>query len=113
MILLKNEIFNPFADLFNLTFSSGIFPSVLKIAKVVQLYKKDSKSDYQNYRPISLLFNVEKILEKLMYKCLYKFPNDNNILYELQLGFRQNFSTPYALINLRENIRQALNEEKY
>ena len=47
-----------------------------------------------------------------MYKHLYKFLNDNNILYELQFGFRQNISTTHALINLTENIRQALDEEK-
>ena len=92
LILLKNEISNPLADLFNLSFSSGIFPSVLKSAKVVPVYKKDPKLDYQNYRPISLLSNIEKSLEKLMYRCLYKFLNNNNIVYELQFGFRQNFS---------------------
>ena len=47
-----------------------------------------------------------------MYKRLYKFLNDNNILYDLQFGFRQNFSTTHALINLTENIRQALDEGK-
>ena len=47
---------------------TGVFPSVLKTAKVVPVFKKDSKLDYSNYRPISLLSNVEKILEKLMYK---------------------------------------------
>ena len=68
--------------------------------------------DYQNYRPIISLSNIEKIIEKLMYKRLYKFLNDNNILYDLQFGFRQNFSTTHALINLTENIRQALDEGK-
>ena len=47
----------------------------------------------------------------MIYKCLYKFLNDN-ILYDLQFGFRQNFSTTHALINLTENIRQALDEGK-
>ena len=112
LILLKNEISNPLADLFNLSFSSCIFPSLLKIAKVVPVYKKDSKFYYQNYRPISLLSNMEKILEKLMQKRIYKFLNDNNILYELQFGFRQNFSTTHALISLTENIRPALDEGK-
>ena len=68
--------------------------------------------DYQNYRPISLLSNIEKILEKLMYKRLYKFLNDSNFLYELQFGFRQNFSATHALINSTENIRQALDQGK-
>ena len=50
---------------------TGVFPSVLKIAKLVPVFKKDSKLDYSNYRPISLLSNIEKILEKLMYKKLH------------------------------------------
>ena len=47
-----------------------------------------------------------------MYQCLYNFLNDNNILLELQVGFRENFSTTHALRNLTENIRQALDEGK-
>ena len=46
---------------------TGVFPSVLKTAKVVSVFKKDSKLDYTNYCPISLLSNIEKIHEKLMY----------------------------------------------
>ena len=51
----KNEISKQLADLFNLSFMTGVFPSVLKTAKVVPVFKKDSKLDYSNYRPISLL----------------------------------------------------------
>ena len=86
------------------------FPSVLKTAKVVPVFKKGSKSDRCNYRPISLLSNFEKILEKLMYKRVYNFLSQNNIIYDLQFGFRQKFSTSHALINLTENIRHALDE---
>ena len=48
-----------------------VFPSVLKTAKVVPVFRKDSKLDYSNYRPVSLSSNIEKILEELMYKRLY------------------------------------------
>ena len=108
--LLKKYISKQLADLFNLSVSSGVFPSLLKIAKVVPVHKKDSKLDCRNYRPISLLSNIEKILEKLMYKRVYQFLTENNIIYDLQFGFRKNFSTAHALINLTENIRQALDE---
>ena len=84
----------------------------LKLLKFYQYIKKNSKLDYQNYRPVYLLFNTEQILERLMYKRLYKFLNDNNILYDLQFGFRKKISTTHALINLTENIRQALDEGK-
>ena len=87
---------------------TGVFPSVLKSAKVVIVFKKDSKLNYSNYRPISLLSNIEKILEKLMYKRLYSFLDYNNIIYNLQFGFRQQYS--HALINITENIRKALDD---
>ena len=88
LFLLKNGISKQLADLFNISFITGVFPSVLKTAKIVPVFKKDSKLDYNNYRPISLLSNIEKILEKLMYKRLYTFLNNNNAIYNLQFGFR-------------------------
>ena len=54
--------------------------------------------------------NTEKILEKLMYKRIYQFLTENNAIYDLQFGFRQNFSAAHALINLTKNIRQAVDE---
>ena len=98
------------ADLFNLSFKTGVFPSVLKTAKVIPIFKKDSKLDYSNYRPISLLSNIEKILEKPMYRRLYTFLNNKNIIYDLQFGFRQQYSTSHALINITENIRKTLDD---
>ena len=86
---------------------TGVFPSVLKIAKVVPVFMKDSKLDYNNYRPISLLPNIEKILEKLMYKRLYTFLDKKNVIYDLKFGFRQQYSTSHALINITEKIRKA------
>ena len=96
------------ADLFNLSFPTGVFPSALKTEKVVPVFEKDSKLYYSNYRPISLLSNIENILEKLMQKRLYTFLNKNNVIYNLQFGFRQQYSTSHALINITENIRKAL-----
>ena len=83
---------------------TGVFPSVLKTAKVVPIFKK---LDYSNYHPISLLSNIGKILENLMYKRLYTFLDNKNIIYDLQFGFRQQY---YVLINITENIRKALDD---
>ena len=89
---------------------TGVFSSVLKTAKVVPVFKKETKLDYSNYRPISLLLNIEKILQKRMYKRLYTFLDNKNIIYDLQFGFRQQYSTSHALINITENIRKALDD---
>ena len=58
--LLKNDISSQLADIFNISFSTGVSPTRLKVAKVVHVYKKDSKLDFSNYRPISLLSNIEE-----------------------------------------------------
>ena len=80
-------------DLFNLSFMNGVFPSILKTAKVVPVFKKDSKLDYSNYRPISLLSNIEKMLEnlcirdfilfstKIILSITYNLVSDSVILY--------------------------------
>ena len=63
--LLKNDISSQLSEIFNISFSSGIFPSILKTAKVIPVHKKDSKLDFSNYRRISLLSNIENILENM------------------------------------------------
>ena len=98
------------SEIFNISFSSGVFPSILKNAKVIPVHKKDSKLEFSNYCPISLLSNIEKFLERLMYNRINKFFSDNNLIYCLQFGFRQKYSTLHALINLTENIRKNLDE---
>ena len=110
--LLKNDISCQLSEIFNISFSSGIFPSLLKTAKVIPVHEKDSKLDFSNYRPISLLSNTENFLVRLMYNRIYKFFSNNNLIYSLQFSFKQKYSTTtvHALISLTENIRKNLDE---
>ena len=109
-LAFKNDISTQLADIFNISFSTGIFPTMLKKAKVVSVHKKDSKFDFSNYCPISLLSIIEKVLKRLMYNRIYKFFSKNNIIYPLQFGFRQQDSTFHALISLTEDIRKNLDK---
>ena len=84
--------------------STFLFPSILKTCKVIPIYKKDSLN-CSNYQPISLLSNIDKILERIMYNCLYKFLETNNLIYSLQFGFRQKHSNSNTLIHLTDKIR--------
>ena len=92
-----------------MSFTSGVFLSALKIDKVVPVHRKHSKLDFSNHQPISFLSNLDKIMEKLMYKGIFKFFNNNN---PLRFGFRQNCSTTHALISLTETIRKNLDKGK-
>ena len=85
-----------------------MFPDLLKISKVNQIHKKDSKLIISNYRPISLLSNLNKIIEKLMFKRLYSFLEQYKCIYDLQFGFRTNHSTNHALISIIQRIQEAI-----
>ena len=87
--MLKNDISEQLADLFNLSFTTGTFPTLLKTAKVIPIHKKDSKSNFTNYCPISLLSNLDKILEKRIHSRLSTTLSIKNIIYPLQFGFWQ------------------------
>ena len=110
--LLKEEICNPLKKIFDLSFSTGKHPDILKISKTIPIYKKGSRLLVSNYRPISLLSNLNKILEKLVHLRIYKFFEDSHCLYSLQFGFRKKHSTNHALIDITETIRQALDNKK-
>ena len=102
--LLINDVSSQLTELFNLPFSSGVFPSVLKSSKVMPVYKKDSKLKCSNYRLISLPSNIDKALERLMYNRLYNLLEMNSVIYDLQFSFRQKYSTSHALIRLADKL---------
>jgi len=105
--LLKNvlyDILQPLVYIYNLSFTTGLVPSKLKIAKVIPAYKKGEKNNPGNYRPISLLSIFDKLLEKLMYNRIIAFLDKHNILYKFQYGFRRCHSTSLALIEMLDNV---------
>jgi hypothetical protein len=101
------------AYIFNNCVSMGVYPSLLKIAKVIPLYKKGPKDECSNYRPISLLMHINKVFEKLIHKRLYSFLQKNNVLNQNQYGFRKNSSTAFAIYDLIENKLKNLDENLY
>ena len=84
----KKQLSVPLTYLINLAFETGIFPDILKTAKLIPIFKKGDQQDCNNYSPISLLSNIAKIIETLIHKDLLKFLNSNNCLLNYQFGFR-------------------------
>ena len=97
--LIMLIIAEPLSKIVNLSFNKGMYIENLKIAKTIPTFKENGS-------------NLE-IFEKLMHERLYKFLTDHNCIYELQFGFRHGHSITHALLRLTEQIRKALDSNKY
>ena len=103
----------PISDICNKSIPQGTYPNGLKIANLIPIHKKDSKLDISNYRPISLLSNINKIIEKVMFNRLYAFLENHKCIYNLQFGFRKNHSTNHAILSIIEKIQDAIKNNKF
>ena len=97
---IKNKLVVPFCIIFNERLNQGIFPTYMKLAEVVPLFKSKDHREKSNYRPISLLLTLSKLLEKIVYKCVYTFLNTTNQLYSSQYGFRTGHSCNQGVCEL-------------
>ena len=111
--IIKDKIADPLAKIFNLSLLVGKHPTIFQIANVIPIFKNGSKLSVSNYRPISLLSNLNKLLEQIVYKRVNEFLEMHLCLYTKQFGFRKNHSTIHALIEITENIRRALDNKKH
>ena len=100
------------ASIVNKSFQEGLFPKQLKTAKVIPIHKEGSKSDVNNYRPISLLTSFSKVYEKLMYCRILKFLESNSSLFEMQYGFRPGRSCEHALLNAQNCLLESLSKRQ-
>ena len=105
---IKYIIAQPLSLVVNQAFNTGVFPSKLKLAKVIPLFKKVDKTSLENYRPISLLPCMSKVLEKIINIQLYDYFQSNHLLYKSQYGFRKHHSTEFASLELVDTIQQQL-----
>jgi hypothetical protein len=105
-------ICKPFSYICNCSLQTGIYPERLKYAIVKPIYKKGDKNDMTNYRPISLLITVSKILENVVFNRLNQHLQVNNILVPEQFGFRKGISIEKAIFTLTNNILNTLNQHE-
>jgi len=78
----------------------GACPAKLKLSNVVAVFKADDALDANNYRPISLLSNFNRIFEKFLYSRMLSYIEHNDILYIGQYGFRKKHSTHHAILDI-------------
>uniref|UniRef100_A0A8C6KUZ5 Reverse transcriptase domain-containing protein n=1 Tax=Nothobranchius furzeri TaxID=105023 RepID=A0A8C6KUZ5_NOTFU len=107
------SVTEPFTYICNLPLSTGIFPNLMKNAKVVPLFKSGDKHSFTKYRPVSLLPQFSKILQKVFASWLDKFIDKNKILNHEQSGFRTKHSTAMAVMDLVDKLLSAIDNKNY
>ena len=103
---------SPLTFLINQCISNSEFPSDLKIAKVLPLFKKDDPSQITNYRPISLLPAISKIYERVVFQQLMIIFSQRNLFHTSQYGYRKGHSTELAALELVDRVSKALDAKK-
>jgi hypothetical protein len=103
----------PLSHIFNLSLASGEFPSKLKKCRVIPIFKSGNALECDNYRPISLLSSISKVLEKIVAEKLLHHLLSNDLLYQHQYGFLPKRSTEHNLIQIVNYISNAINENMY
>lgn len=111
--IIKNLIIIPLTKLVNMCFRYNIFPSVLKKAIVIPVFKKGDHNDVSNYRPISLLPIISKIVEKCMAIRIVDFLESNNCIVNCQYGFRKSRSTVMGIIDLISEVLHSFETMEY
>jgi hypothetical protein len=106
-------ITKPLSILFNRSLDEEYFPDSWKLSHVTPIFKKGEKDNPTNYRPVSLLSCCGKIFERIIFKYMYNFFNDNNLLYKYQSGFLPNHSTTFQLIDIYHHICQSFDNKQY
>ena len=79
----------PLEHIFNISLQTGVFPEGMKIARIIPIFKNGNINDFTNYRPISLLSQFSKILEKIFHNRMMSFIEEKNILYESHVGLEK------------------------
>jgi hypothetical protein len=102
-----------FQSAVNKSLEHGIVPNIMKIAKVIPVYKAKEHDQFSNYRPISLLPSLSKILERAIHKRVYDFLTANKTLHSSQYGFRGNHSTIDALTEFVHDTLTSFENKEY
>ena len=90
----------------------GVFPDLLKISKVIPIYKKRDDTIFSNYRSISLLPSISKIFEKVIFEQLASYLDRNNLIHKYQYSFRKKYSTEYASLHIVDYLNYEMDKNR-
>ena len=108
-----NVISSVLADMINSSILNGVYPSKLKMAKIVPVYKADDDTDVNNYQPISLLSHFNRIFEKMIKRKMESFIEQKDLLSSSQYGFRKAHSTQHAILDIVNAIQTNMDKQLF
>lgn len=108
----KDILSSPISYICNLCFSTGVIPTALKKSRIHPIHKAGNRDCVNNYRPISILSSLSKVIERLINKRLVKFLEDNKLISHAQYGFRSKMSTSDAVHELTNHIVNDIDNKK-
>ena len=107
---IKYIISKPLTLIINQCLETGIFPSKLKVAKVIPILKRGDETIFDNYRPISILPAISKVFERIIFNQIHNYFHVNDLYFCSQYGLRKEHSTELAVLELVDRITQHLDK---
>ena len=111
--MLNPPLANVLYVYFAFVFEHGVFPQIFKIAKVILIFKSGPRNSVNNYRPISILPSLSKVLEKLIKTRLANFFHEHDIFYDHQFGFREKHNVLHALLDVSSYCFDQIQNKKF
>lgn len=107
-----DQVIDPITHIMNLSLSSGVFPEIFKKGTIIPIFKNGNKEEIGNYRPITLLPTLSKVLEKIVKKRLLSYVQKHHLISNKQFGFQNNKSTEHAFDELTKYVTDNLDSGK-
>ena len=102
--ICDKTIVKPLSVIYKNCIDSGIFPDLWKKSNIVPVHKKGDKQLLQNYRPVSLLLILGKIIDQILFNSIIEYLQENNLLCEKQSGFQPYYSCEYQPLSIVHEI---------
>ena len=109
----SNVISSTLAEIINLSISTGMYPTKLKMAKIIPIFKAEDNTNANNYRPISLLSNFNRIFKKVVFSRMESFIEQNDIISPAQYGFRKAHSNQNAILDIVRTIQENMGKRLF
>ena len=111
-VKLSSALINTLTLIINQSLVTETFPTKLKIAKVLPLFKRNDYTIMNNYRPISLLTAISKLFDNVVFSQLHDYFRNNNLFYDSQYGFLKNHSKEFAAMESTDTFLRDMDKRK-